>query len=218
VEEVAFVDVHWHRQRGRMVLQDELDVIVAKKDEKETSKKKEAVAESRHELVAIVYRQLVTNFEKVRASDLAEDCYVGVMEMKRRDSKISFPQRLVTTFYQWASYYGSSYLHATCVLLLMALLFSGVFLLAGFKEAKPGTEPIEYNLLEDSVYLPAPPERIVQDFGRALVHTLSIATFQRTRFYEPVGVWSEFWVTVATLFMTTQMALIILALRRRFKR
>lgn len=218
VKEVAFVDVHWHRQRGRMVLQDELDVIAAKTDKKETSKKKEVAAESRHELVAITYRQLVTNFEKVRASDLAEDCYVGAMEMERRKPKMSFSEWLVRTSYWCASYHGSSYKRAFGVLGLMLLVFSMTFFFSGFKEANPESTPIEYNLFHDSVYRPAPIGRILEDSARAVVFTFSVATFQRTRFYEPVGLGSQALVVVATLFMTTQIALIILALRRRFKR
>jgi len=100
----------------------------------------------------------------------------------------------------------------------MLLVFSAVFLFTGFKEANSESRPIEYNLFQDSNYRPAPVGRVFEDSVKALVFTSSIATFQRTRFYEPVGLCSQFWVTVTTLLLTTQMALVILALRRRFKR
>ncbi len=218
MREVVFEDVHWHRLNGRMALQDELDVTEPEANKGKNKEEEIAEPESRYELAAIAYRRLINNFEKVRAYDLAEDCFIGAMEMKRLDPKVSFPQRFVTTLYRWASHYGSSYTRALCALGLMFVVFSAIFLFTGFKEVNLESTPIEYNLFQDSVYRPAPVGKIAQDYGKALVQTLSIVTFQRTRYYEPVGAWSQFWVNVATLFMTTQMALIILALRRRFKR
>jgi len=220
MREVIFEDVHWHRQNHRMVLQDELDVIEGEakkgknKEENPTATATATEEDSRNELVAVTYRRLIHNFERVRAYDLAEDCYVGAMNMKRLDPKVSFFQRCVTTFYQWASNYGSSYGRALSVLGLMSLVFSAIFLFTGFKEVDSDSSPIEYNLS----YRPPPVGRVLEDSAKAFVFTSSIATFQRTRFYEPVGLSSQFWVTVATLLLTTQMALVILALRRRFKR
>ena len=75
VEGVTFVDVHWYRTDGRMVLQDEADI----------SEPGEQHPPHRYEEVATTYRNLVSNFAKARAFDLLEDCQCGVMEMKRLD-------------------------------------------------------------------------------------------------------------------------------------
>ena len=70
---VRFEDVHWHTPGGRLVLQDELDL--------------EGESPPKHELVADAYRRLVNNFEKARQYELAEQCIVGEMEMRRRDPR-----------------------------------------------------------------------------------------------------------------------------------
>ena len=138
VEGVQFADVNWRRQGGRMVLQDELDL---------TDRTVREEVRPTHELVAIAYRQLVSNFEKERAYDLAEDCKTSAMEMKRLDpKKFLFPKLLksrykkrrwlrwlgenisVASLYRWTSRYGTSYTRALLVLLgllvILGLLFA----------------------------------------------------------------------------------------------
>jgi hypothetical protein len=99
VENVQFVDVRWHHHGRRMVIQDELDVTASSKPGGE---QEQGQREARYELVAIAYRQLISNFEKVRAYDLAEDCSIGAMEMKRRDpAQFLFAQRLGPHYQRW---------------------------------------------------------------------------------------------------------------------
>ena len=71
IEEVKFIDVHWHRPKGRIVLQDELDSASGRSKV--------------YGLVTVAYRQLVNNFEKTRNYSLAEDCFIGAMAMTRLD-------------------------------------------------------------------------------------------------------------------------------------
>ncbi len=52
VEQVRLLDVNWHRKDGRLVLLDEKDALCAG---------------AGHEAAAVVYPQLVKNFERVRA-------------------------------------------------------------------------------------------------------------------------------------------------------
>ncbi|MEK7214008.1 MAG: hypothetical protein AAB289_00215, partial [Chloroflexota bacterium] len=131
---VRFEDVNWHREGGRLVLQDELD--------------RGTPAFLGYEVVAIAYRRLSENCDKACQYDLAEDCFIGAMEMKRLDPRNfilgrwdwarEFYERhraartlgewlSVLNLYRLASNYGSSYTRALglllCLLLLFALLY-----------------------------------------------------------------------------------------------
>ena len=79
LDRFRFEDVNWHRKGGRLVLQDELDL-------------RKGAGGITHEVVAGLYRRLVNNFEKQRQYDLAEDCVIGEMEMRRLD-----PERFAFT-------------------------------------------------------------------------------------------------------------------------
>jgi len=77
---------------------------------------------------------------------------------------------------------------------------------------------IEYNLVPDAQHHPVGFGQWIDDYARAILFSLSIITFQRERFYEPVGDWSRFWLFLSVLLLTTQAAMVLLAIRRRFKR
>lgn len=49
-------------------------------------------------------------------------------------------------------------------------------------------------------------------------YSLSIITFQKERFYEPLGWEARFLLYLAVLVLTVQSALVLLAVRRQFKR
>jgi len=72
LKDIRFEDVNWYRQGKRIVLQEELDL-------------REGESGVTHELVAGSYRRLVNNFEVNRQYELAEQCVIGEMEMRRRD-------------------------------------------------------------------------------------------------------------------------------------
>jgi len=75
LEGVRFEDVNWHRERGRIFLQDEADLVGTPNSPPTAT----------HELVADAYRGLVNNFEENRQYELAEECVIGEMEMRRRN-------------------------------------------------------------------------------------------------------------------------------------
>ena len=128
----------------------------------------------------------------------------------------------VYSFYRILSNYGTSYWHGFTVLVLMLLFFSGIFLLTGFQPGKEtsGIEQrlIEYNLWPDSKHESVSLRQWLPDYGKAILFTLSIITFQRERFYQPVGAWSQFCLFIAVFVLTSQAALVLLAIRRQFRR
>jgi len=58
----------------------------------------------------------------------------------------------------------------------------------------------------------------LSDYGEAISFSLSMATFQRVRLYESSGPWSYFLMTAGSVIFASQGALLLLALRRQFKR
>jgi hypothetical protein len=121
------------------------------------------------------------------------------------------------TVYRLLSHYGTSYWHAALMLIVMVACFSWIFLFTGFQpnpeETREAVRLIEYDW-GGSTGL----SHVLSDYKKSFLLTLSIMTFQRQRFYVPMGEASQLWVLIATLVLTAQVALVLLAIRRRFKR
>jgi len=117
------------------------------------------------------------------------------------------------------SHYGTNYWQAFGVLLLMLLIFSGIFMLSGFKTLTP-TGDIESVVNYNISFNPsnwASFGNWLSDLGQSCLFTLSILTLQKGGFYAPAGGWSQFWLFFATIAFYAQAALLLLAIRRRFK-
>lgn len=196
IEDVSFEDVNWHREHGRMVLQDEIDI---KKWELNDFK-----------LVEVAYHQLIKNFEDKRDYDLAEECYVGAMEMQRIDPNQPRRVRWGLNIYKWASLYGSSYTRALWKLGILIGSFVILFSLVGL-EPKPSEAKI---LIQVS---PAWPNWLIR-LGAGVLHAFEVATFQRNPIFTPVNVYGRIVAIVETVLIPGQLALLFLALRRRFRR
>ena len=184
VEKVQFEDVNWNRERGRVVLQDEIDV---------RAKPKVATSYAR---VAITYCQLINNFDRARAYDLAEDCSIGAMEMKRLDSTQPIFVRGAVNIYRWASNYGSSYPRALGVLALMVLGFGLLYSLAGL------TPRLGQTVLEPAGF----------------IHAVEVATFKSETHAIAGSGLAWFLEIFERILIPAQVALFLLALRRRFRR
>ncbi|RMD65687.1 hypothetical protein D6817_05595, partial [Candidatus Pacearchaeota archaeon] len=231
LERITFRDVRWHLIGPRQGLWDEVRPL-----------KNKPVRD--YEKIAENYRQLVLSYDRKRDFDTAEDFHIGEMEMRRRkkaqrlEEKAAEAKGLKKLFwrclagcrarlngfeiYKVASRYGTSYWQALLVLLGLILFFSGIFMLSGLRPREGyGLPSINYELCFDWKCL-APSwnewrDRL-ENYGRAFVHTLSILTFQRERPYIPANTWTLFWVSVAVPLLVGQAALVLLAIRRRFKR
>jgi uncharacterized protein YjbI with pentapeptide repeats len=224
LEQIRFRDVEWHRvsrsgflDRRRAAIWDEFQPA--------------SLEASDFERIAENYRQLVLIYEKKRDFETAEDFHIGEMEMRRRKKGAGVKAHFWRTKREWlnafavyrlSSNYGASYSQAGAILLVLILLFSLAFLYSGFRPAKedalPVAVPIEYNLLSDSEYHRTTFKQWASDYTSAISLSLSIITFQKDRFYEPLEGWSRFWLYVAVIVLTAQGALVLLAIRRRFRR
>jgi len=211
IENFIFRDVKWYRKKPRKIaLWDEFE-------NKEVDLSK----------LADNYHQLVLNYEKKREFDTALEFHIGEMEVKRKSmgkSKnkfLNWVQRNALNLYAWykyLSYYGTSYKQALGWLAVMFLIFSGIFLFSGFQPASTSnaniSEVVNYDLLSPN---PASLKRLVLDYWSALKFSFSILTLQRKPYFEAMGSWSQTLVGCAGIFFYSQVALLLLAIRRRFK-
>jgi len=178
------------------------------------------------EAVAENYRQLVLRYEKRRDFEKAEDFHIGEMEVRRLTSSVGAPKLVGALrdavnpylLYRILSNYGSSYWQAAFVLLFFAIVASSGFMLLGLRptESHVGLRPVRY-VLAPCFCLP-PVSELAADFGHSATHVLSMLTFQREKAFEPATVQAQAWQALSSIFLTGQGALVLLAIRRRFKR
>lgn len=230
VEEVQFSNVNWHAERGRAVLQDELDVHQG--------------TAANQQLVVETYHQLVANFESARAYHLAEDCIIGALEMGRLDPR-HFPfgrfrgpnsfykrhkwarrigeQVSVLNLYRLSSKYGSSYKRAFFFLILLIFIFAGLFSVAGLRLSPRLSASVDSPTISFSAALAgrqdpaATPISFRSVFMAGLLQSVEVATFQRAGRYEPSSDSGHFVTAFETAAIPGQLTLLLLALRRRFR-
>ena len=154
----------------------------------------------------------MSNFERTRNYELAEDCSIGAMEMKRRDPTQPRLGRWALGVYRWASLYGSSYTRALAVLIiLLFVVFGPAFALPWAGLERAATEEIMSP--KASGWL-----QVAEDFQAAMLHSLEVATFQRNRLHVPSGYFGRVVSALETVVIPAQLALLLLARRRRFRR
>ncbi len=198
------------------MLQDELDLLEQARD-----------APS-YEEVAIAYRRLITSFEKARAYDLTEDCTIGEFEMKRRNpDRFLFAEWLkpvyelfprlrtcigekasIVGIYWLSSLYGTSYQRAIGVLAFLLVAFGLCF--STIVDICPKSTTDGIATCGDS--------NVFDELGSGLLHSLEVATLQRTPLYEPVSVDGRIVEILEQILVAGQTALLLFALNRRFRR
>ncbi len=197
LDRCRFEDVNWHRKDGRLVLRDEADMAYLRV--------------SNPELVKIAYDRLTAVFDSTRSYDLAEECFVGAMEMTRRSPNTSRWHRSWLSAYRRVSNYGTSYLRPLLFLVGTFVLFSLLYAmpLSGLTITNPVAGPIESGLAIQSSL----------DRGlAAIVHSAQVSLFARQRDYQPGLPIGVILTTVQPLLVAVHTAIFLLALRRRFHR
>ena len=209
-------DVRWARKGRRSVLWDELDL-------------RPDAGPSDFETVAETYRRLVLNYEAKRDHIAAEDFHVGEMEMRRRKAGASASGILRQIrsrangfgVYDWLSRYGTSYRHAAWVLGGFLVVAAVALMIGGFRgiEHVSGSGLVVDYGLGAKAFASVWSLEGLRDFGNALVVAISMLTFQHSRYYEPTNAMvSRAVFQLAPMVLAGQGALLLLAVRRRFKR
>ncbi len=202
VREFSFINVDWRDENGNPItIESELERI-----------------NGDHTLLAITLRQLATNFEKKNRFGEAskfrkmafETEYLQRKEKARKwwseeifcrdfftkfwDKLKDVPWDVAHRAYRFTSYYGESWVRALIIFLFIPLVFG---LLYYFLDVFGG---------DDS-----------KKFGDYLAYSLQVMTLQRPE-PKPIGFWTTLIYSLEIIFAPIQLALLALALRRKFMR
>ncbi|WP_257385534.1 hypothetical protein [Tahibacter caeni] len=222
LEKVDFSESDWPAIDGRTGIYDEIALhqrIAAAKSPGDLD-----VLVGKMERTAESYRQLVVNFEAKRNYELAESFHVGEMEMARLKAEAAISKRVGGwakylngyRLYRFLSKYGTSYHRAASVLIVSLLGFSALFLFNGYK-IKDGGE-VNYEIAACDRCKRVSVAEVASDYAGSLAMTLSIATLQKERYADPSGATGSILSTALLVVVSAQLALLLFAVRRRFRR
>ncbi|MGD9582941.1 MAG: pentapeptide repeat-containing protein [Lysobacterales bacterium] len=223
IERFVFSNVLWPKVGARVQLLEEDELRQGRHFDKKISDEKLA---DLLESVTENYRQLVLNYEARRNYALAEEFHISEMEMMRfrtaTQAKSPVGRFLRShlnpyRIYWLLSKYGTGYGRATTVLALILLVFSFLFMLNGVTQKNAGGE-FEYNIREDATHRWRGLSKLVKDSGAALSLTMSVVTLQKDRPMDPEGVSGSFLASLLIILAPAQAALLLFALRRKFRR
>ena len=162
-------------------------------------------------LIGKLYRQLKHNYEEQRDPITAGDFHYGEMRMRRlsrphRRKSVTFLKRNLSflALYEWVSGYGEDYRRPVAwiavVIFISALLFA---LVPAFGLV---TNP------------PSGQSQPVHGFWRPLLHSVMCFLLRGDRPFGPEGLWGQYLSLVEGTIGAPLIAMLVLALNRRFKR
>ncbi|HSK70893.1 MAG TPA: pentapeptide repeat-containing protein [Pyrinomonadaceae bacterium] len=180
----------------------------------------EEIMRPSHKEIAQTCNQLAANYEENRHYDESSDFRYGAMEAKRLGYKSTFTKIFnLYWLYKWTSGYGESRLWATFVLLVLIGLFSVFYAtdFASFDYGENPPKPAETFVGQtcDKMRVIGNPNGMTVCDG--IVHSLAVASFQRPD-PKPNDALTKFLVTLETILVPIQAALLALAIRRKFMR
>lgn len=130
---------------------------------------------------------------------------------------------LIHGLYRITSFYGESWSWALGVLFcLIFAIFPIIFTQLDF-QVSPKSIPLEVVVkdckdVEEELKPVCKIERRNLSFDEAILHSLSSATFQEVEYRKPISFWAELWTILEKIFAPLQVALLALAIRRKFMR
>lgn len=173
-----------------------------------------------------LYRGLRRNYERRLEYPEAGDFHIGEMEARRLifwhgsgpGRATRFLQYGAMTIYRVLSGYGERYTKAALWLACLVFLAAGLFLFFGLKDAKTETD-IAYHLTFPRLASDVVWGFLSDFFSRALPYSLSVATLLvRDKLYAPSNGWGQWLYLAESLLGGLLVALMILGIRRNFRR
>jgi uncharacterized protein YjbI with pentapeptide repeats len=237
VSKFVFSSVRWRRRKGSgkgMVLEEDIDLGDERASDIEPEER--SPDERDYGLIAELYQQLKKNYDDRKDYWTAGDFHYGEMEMKRLSSRRTNPVLRwlhrylgLAAWYKYVSQYGESYLRPLLVLGLVLLIFTLLYPTAGLRYSLGKDQHVASAASATDVLTYGRPFLPGKDysgwfsaegrlFGNSLLTALDVAAFQKERAFEPVYPWGRVLALVEMLFTSTFFALLVLALRRQFRR
>jgi hypothetical protein len=173
--------------------------------------------------VARCYRQLVLHFSGQREFQEAAEFHFGELECSRKRSIAMSTGRVgrvlrrfasVLLCYRLASNYGTSYRRAIAVLGGLIPMLALLLMLAGIEPVRGG-RAINYDLIGGRT---ASIEEWAGDVASSLTFALEVATLQRDRSFRAGSLSASVVISLAPILIAGQAALVLLAMRSRFRR
>ncbi len=165
----------------------------------EARKEGKEAARVEYPLVEKLYRQLRQNYEDSGNYPAAGRFYYGEMEMRRKANPWRRFLPSLTTLYWISSGYGQRARQAGLWVVLLFVLFGWLYSMAGLQPAGVSST-------------------VTHSLRAAFLYAGEVLTFARERAYRPATDWGR-WLSVAqTVVLPAQVALLVLAVRRSFKR
>ena len=190
----------------RYGLMDELEVIYDLENDTPVSD------EHHYSNVEILYRQLKRNFEEKRDYARAGDFHYGEMEMKRLQQS-KFKQYIsLTAFYKYFSGYGQKWRRALFWFSSFVVLFTYLNLnwLHPIQESKSNSNLQRNSKIEET-------DSLVTKFD-SFLYTFNTMTLRKDTRFEITAPIGSVIVIFQTLIGPTMLALMLLAIRRQFRR
>jgi uncharacterized protein YjbI with pentapeptide repeats len=194
---VDLVIPKWPRRHGRDILYDET----------------KAQTEEEIKRVGLLYRMLKQKCKEEHDETEASNWHYGEKEMYRKSHKYRrfFPLTL-SNLYWFSSGYGERPVRAFLVLAL-------VFCVASFLSAFLGLTCINnscYGIARISVEWPYNPQW--HQISATMLNMLNYVTFQKEALFRPATQWGELTKMASQILIPLQTALLVLAIRNRFRR
>ena len=164
-----------------------------------------------HRVLAITYRQLAINAEENHRYREASIFRYWSMDVRRRED-ISLRSLLSLDWWYWAaSGYGERAGRAIIMLVILILLFGMAYLFVGFSRRDRTSEGSKTTTVVDITGAP------IRPMLSAFLYSAEVVTLQKPD-PKPLTPWARILFTLETIFGPTQLALLALAIRRKFMR
>ncbi len=158
-------------------------------------------------ILAIACRQLAVNSEENNNFEQASSFRLMANESKRLEDYKGWKVWSLHWWYWLSSFYGESPLRAGLVLAGILLLFAFTFMFTNFQVC-----PIVKSIPE----IPCEPRTL--NIWESILQSLATATFQSIEYIKPNSKISTFLIILEKIFAPLQVALLALAIRRKFMR
>jgi uncharacterized protein YjbI with pentapeptide repeats len=185
----------------------DVEFVYGLKDEME--RLNEAGVSAPHRLLAIAYRQLAINAEENHRYLQASRLRYAAFESRRIERFRGFTPWRLDWWYWLVSGYGEKVLRAVAMLIALWAFFAVGYTVTGFERRMP-QNTLQAPITADEVGEPL-------SFKRALTYSLGVMSLQKPK-PDPATNTAKALVTVEAILGPLQVALLALAIRRRFMR
>jgi uncharacterized protein YjbI with pentapeptide repeats len=217
---VHFIDVAWPqvgRAEKRKAIYDEL--VYTREREQDKKRSNKTTGNSKTQPIAQVYRQLQENYTADYRYHEAGDFYIREQEVIRK-AKGKYRQYMnMNMIYKMVSYYGESYIIPLCWLIAILILFPCIWLFIGGINLGPIDIPESPTTVFHWSWHPKNVIFLQPEYLKAFCINSAFVSLNRGAVYAHLPHYYQHLLAICEIVLVAVFStLLILALRRRFKR